>query len=255
MGRLAACFAHASTMAPGMNSARRKPGPGRPHARVVAAVLALLATLFATAGASAFELEGAWRPALPGETAEAVHGADPRLQRFDPARLHTFASPVDTRWLLLWPAVGGWPEPPWVLEVIEPGLQRVAVSAGDEAVADESWIGSATPPWPGHGRLSFLIDSDLPATTPLRLRLDATGWLAAALHLAARSVPDHLRVDARRLALASACLAIMAAMAVVALFFGLRLRDPAFLYYAIYVAAYAFILALQGGYVFDPLGW
>jgi diguanylate cyclase (GGDEF)-like protein len=75
------------------------------------------------------------------------------------------------------------------------------------------------------------------------------------VHFAARSVPDHLRADARSLALASGCLAIMMAMAVVAVFFGLRLRDAAFLHYALYVAAYAFVLALQGGYVFEPLGW
>ena len=238
-----------------MKASLRSGAPHRLRARRRFVALALLLFFLASAGATEIELVGAWRPAVAGETADAAQVSDARLQRFDPARLHTFAAPVDMRWLLLWPARDDWPEPPWVLEVIEPGLQRVTLFAGDGTVVDESWIGSAERPWPGHGRLSFAIETALPAATPLRLRLDATGVIPPALHFAARSVPDHLRVDASWLALASVCLAIMAAMAVVAVFFGLRLRDPAFLYYALYVAAYAFVLALQGGYVFEPLGW
>ena len=238
-----------------MNASRGGVAAPRLRVRMRCAALALLWFFLASASAAGIELEGAWRPAVAGETADAVRLSDPGLQRFDPARLHTFAAPVDTRWVLLRPARDGWPEPPWVLEVIEPGLQRVALFAGNGMAGHESWIGGTGRAWPGHGRLSFVIESALPAATPLRLRLDATGVIPPALHFAARSMPDHLRADARWLALASACLAIMAAMAVVAVFFGLRLRDPAFLYYAIYVAAYAFILALQGGYVFEPLGW
>lgn len=218
------------------------------------AALALLWSLLASAGANAVELDGAWRPATEGEAADGVRFDDPRMQRFDPARLHTFAAPTGIRWVLLQPAHDGWPSPPWVLEAIGPGLQRVALFA-DAGIVDESWIGSAARPWPGHGRLSFAIGDELPRATPLLLRLDADGVIPSALRFAARSVPDHLRADARWLARASACLAIMAAMAVVAVFFGLRLRDPAFLLYALYVAAYAFVLALQEGYVFEPLGW
>jgi diguanylate cyclase (GGDEF)-like protein len=72
---------------------------------------------------------------------------------------------------------------------------------------------------------------------------------------ALRTVPEYQRRDALRLAIASACLATMLAMAVIALFFALRLRDIAFAYYAAFVLGYAAILALQSGYVADPLGW
>lgn len=219
------------------------------------AMFALLSCVTGPAGAAGIPLEGAWMPAAPGQLVDAVEATDPRLQRFDPARLNTFAAPAEARILLLWPAQGAWPDPPWVLEAIEPGLQRATLYAGEGDAGSETWIGSRDRPWPGHGRLSFLVDDALPATTPLRIRLDATGVIPPAMHFAVRSVPDHLRADARWLALASACLAIMAAMAIVALFFGARLRDPAFVHYAVYVAAYAFILALQGGYVFEPLGW
>lgn len=219
------------------------------------AVLALLCALLASTATAATVMEGAWRPAEPGESAAAVQFGDPRLQHFDPAQLNTFAAPVGTRWVVLRPVQGEWPRSPFVLEVIGPGLQRVALYGADGAMLDESWIGNDTRSWPGHGRLSFLVDAPLEASTPLRLRLDASHVIPAALHFAARDIPEHLRADARWLALATACLAIMAAMALVAVFFGVRLRDPAFLHYALYVGAYAFVLALQEGYVFEPLGW
>jgi diguanylate cyclase (GGDEF)-like protein len=202
-----------------------------------------------------FALEGAWRPAVAGESSTAVAWPDARMQRFDPARLQTFAGGGAVRWIVLLPTEGAWPPPPWVLEVIGPGLQRVALFADDGSSIGDEWIGDVDRAWPGHGRLAFAIDRALPASTPLRVRLDASGVIPSALHFAARSVPDHLRADARWLALASACLAIMAAMSVVALFFGMRLRDAAFLYYALYVAAYAFVMAMQEGYLFEPLGW
>ncbi|RYD14380.1 MAG: diguanylate cyclase [Lysobacteraceae bacterium] len=224
------------------------------RACVVAAWLALPIASFAHA-ADDFALDGAWRPAAAGEPVESVAWPDPRMQRFDPARLQTFAADGAVRWIVLLPAEGAWPPPPWVLEVIGPGLQRVAVFADDGSSIAENWIGDADRAWPGHGRLAFAIDRALPASAPLRVRLDSADVIPSALHFAARSVPDHLRVDARWLALASACLAIMAAMSVVALFFGTRLRDAAFLYYALYVAAYAFVMAMQEGYLFEPLGW
>ena len=238
-----------------MNDGRQGTRMRRLRACMRATMLVLLWCVLGSAGAAGIPLEGAWMPAAAGEAADAIGPADPRLQRFDPARLNTFAAPVDTRWLLLWPAQGRWPDPPWVLEVIEPGLQRVTLHTGEGKSAAESWIGSLTRAWPGHGRLSFMVEHGMPSTTPLRLRLDTTGVIPSATRFVVRSVPDHLRADARWLALASACLAIMASMAVVALFFGARLRDAAFFHYAVYVAAYAFILALQGGYVFEPLGW
>jgi diguanylate cyclase (GGDEF)-like protein len=70
-----------------------------------------------------------------------------------------------------------------------------------------------------------------------------------------QTVADYQRRDAARLAIASACLSTMLAMAVIALFFGLRLRDIAFAWYALFVLGYALILALQSGFVADPLGW
>ena len=218
-------------------------------------VLSIAMSSPVTAAAPGIELDGAWRAAAAGESSEAVQWPDARMQHFDPARLQTFAGSGAVRWVVLVPAQGNWPRAPWVLEVIGPGLQRVAVFDDDGVPIGETWLGDRDREWPGHGRLAFRIDRELAATSPLRVRLDATGVIPSALHFAARSVSEHLRVDARWLALASACLAIMAAMSVVALFFGTRLRDAAFLYYALYIAAYAFVMAMQEGYLFEPLGW
>jgi len=70
-----------------------------------------------------------------------------------------------------------------------------------------------------------------------------------------RPTVEYLRADARWLAFASACLAIMVAMSLVAVFFAIRLRDHTFGFYTGFVLAYALILGMQTGYVFEPLGW
>ena len=73
--------------------------------------------------------------------------------------------------------------------------------------------------------------------------------------LAGRLLPleKFLQQDARWLAFASACLGIMAAMAVVALIFSLLLRDLTFLIYAGYLLTYIGIQLQQSGYGFHPL--
>jgi diguanylate cyclase (GGDEF)-like protein len=109
--------------------------------------------------------------------------------------------------------------------------------------------------WPCHGCLAFRIDTAPPGAEPLRLRVDAAGVIPSSMAFSLQTVADYQRRDAARLAIASACLSTMAAMAVIALFFGLRLRDIAFVWYALFVLGYALILALQSGFVADPLGW
>lgn len=204
-------------------------------------------------------LEGGWRPAVAGEQAAAVQRDDPRLQRFDPARLRAFGTGEAGSWVLLWPARGDWPQAPWVLSVQAPGLQAVTLHAPGAPPRRAQLARPDAPPsaqaWPAHGRLAFRVDASPAAGQPLRLHVDARGVIASPVTFAVRSPVDDLRADARWLAFASASLAVMAAMALVALFFGLRLRDPAFFYYAVFVLAYALILALQTGYVVDPLGW
>lgn len=208
------------------------------------------------AAAAELVLQGGWRLAEAGEQVRSVGRSDPRLQRFEPTRLKAFGGGEAGSWVLLWPAQAPWPPAPWVLVVTAPGLQTVSFyPPGSAPPRRAQLMRSDLQTWPGHGRLAFPVDTAPADGEPLRLHVDARGVIPATMTFSVRPVAEHLRNDARWLALASACLAIMAAMAVVALFFALRLRDATFLYYAVYVLAYALILALQTGYVFDPLGW
>lgn len=219
-------------------------------------VLVLLGGVSMSAAAAELALDGGWRPAEVGVSIGAIGVDDPRLQRFDPTRLKTFATGAAGSWVLLWPTDGHWPAAPWVLEVKGPGLQTVEFDPPGAAPPRRAQlVRSETQVWPGHGRLAFPIDTAPAAGEPLRLHVDARGVIPAAVTFAVRPVVDYLRADARWLAFASACLTVMAAMAMMALLFALRLRDVTFAYYAVFVFAYAVILALQTGYVFDPLGW
>lgn len=217
---------------------------------------ALLLVIARPALATSSALQGQWRSADTTEPPPPPAADAAGWQTFDPAVFTRFANPDEQAWLVLRPAGGSWPQPPWVLSVINVGLQTVILHAPDgEPVASArlGWReGSA---WPAHGRLAFVLTSALPADAPLLLRVDSRGAIAAPMRFAAQPAGDFVHSDGIWLALASACLAIMLAMAVVALLFALRLRDPTFLYYAIFITGYAFVLALQSGYVYAPLGW
>ena len=237
------------------------PGKARVGVRgwpcLVLSWLFALIALFPLPGSAAdVPLHGGWRPAVAGEQAGSVERGDPRLQRFDPARLQSFGTGEAGNWILLWPAQGTWPAPPFVLEAKGVGLQALTFQPPGSAVARNARASRIDPQaWPGHGRLAFVVDVAPAPGQALRLHVDARGVIAAPMTFAVRPVASYLRADARWLAFASACLAMMVAMAVMALFFALRLRDPTFVYYAGFVLAYALILGLQTGYVFEPLGW
>jgi len=200
-------------------------------------------------------LSGAWRPAENGETASSIRPDDPALNAFDPARLNAFDGGANGSWILLKPASGRWPAAPFVLEATTPGLQTLILYRSNAAPEHGSMMQPADDTWPCHGCIAFPIGATLPDGEALKLHVDASGVIVSAMTFAVRTVPEYQRRDAIRLAIASACLATMLAMAVIALFFGLRLRDAAFAYYAVFVLGYALIMALQSGYVVDPLGW
>jgi len=216
----------------------------------------LLALVPLTGFAATPTLAGAWRPAPAHESAASVHRNDPGLASFDPARLNAFDGGEYGSWILLWPAEGRWPSSPWVFEVGSPGLQTVTFYGTDRVAPRVAQLmRPADGDWPCHGCLAFPIEQAPPDNEPLRLHIDARGVIASTMTFSVLSVSAYQRADGLRLALASACLSIMLAMAVIALFFGFRLRDVTFLYYAIFVLGYALILSLQSGYVADPLGW
>jgi diguanylate cyclase (GGDEF)-like protein len=215
----------------------------------------LLALIPLCSVAETAALLGAWRPAENGESAASIRADDPALRTFDPARLTAFDGGANGSWILLRPASGHWPAAPFVLEASTPGLQTFALYRSDAAPEHGSLLQPADNAWPCHGCIAFPIAAAPRDGDALKLHVDATGVIASAMTFAARTVPEYQRRDAIRLSIASACLATMLAMAIIALFFGLRLRDVAFAYYAVFVLGYAVIMALQSGYVVDPLGW
>jgi diguanylate cyclase (GGDEF)-like protein len=200
-------------------------------------------------------LTGAWRPAETGEAAASIHTDDSALKAFDPTRLTAFDGGTNGSWVILKPASGHWPDVPFVLEATTPGLQTLILYRSNAAPAHGSMMQPADDAWPCHGCIAFTLGAAPPDGDALKLHVDATGVIVSAMTFAVRTVAEYQRRDAARLAIASACLATMLAMAVIALFFGLRLRDAAFAYYTVFVLGYALIMTLQSGYVVDPLGW
>jgi len=220
-------------------------------------VLVLLLALVPLSGvASTTTLAGAWRAAEPHEPATAVHRGDGGVETFDPAHLHAFAGGEGGSWVLLWPADGHWPAAPWVLEVGSPGLQTLTLYASADAPPQQrALLRPDDGDFPCHGCLAFPVQTTPAEGEALRLHVDARGVIPSVMTFRLRPLMEYQRADANRLAIASACLSTMVAMALIALFFGLRLRDVAFLYYAVFVLGYAVIMILQSGYVVDPLGW
>lgn len=221
-------------------------------AAVLAAVLLATAAALPVAWAQAaspdeVELRGEWHVA--GSAAQAALPT-----AFEPVRLTSLGRAPGGAWVALYPSTGAWPQGAWVVSVESPGFQRVTLHAPHEPPRSARMLdpagGGAT-----YGRLGFALDA-LPAHgAPLRLHVDASGAIPSPMTFAVRSAAAQARVEAGWLAFATACLATMVITAVIALLFGLRLRDAAFGYYAAYVVGYALIQAAQTGYIVRPLGW
>ena len=222
--------------------------------------LLFLVMIVSPARAGDIALDGHWRLASPQETAADVRVDDPALHPFEPSRYTPLVASGEEAWIVLRPKDGRWPSGPWVLSVMNSGLQKITLYLPG-AAPRSAQLGARDPgTWPAHGRVAFAIDASptgsAPAPTqPLLLRFDARGAIAAPPRFRAQPAEDFIATDSAWLALASAALGIMLAMAVMALCFALRLRDATFLYYALFVLGYAFVLALQGGFLFEPLGW
>ena len=223
--------------------------------RVVFALLLVLALCAIRAGADETVLQGAWRPARAQESPAALTPAAPGMQVFDPARAHAFPSGEAGSWILLWPARGEWPAAPFVIEVDAPGFQSARFFPPDAGPVQSARLMSTGNALPGIDRLAFRVARAPFAGEPLRLLLDSRDVMPSSVSFAVRPIDDYLRADTRWVAFASVCLAAMLTVLLVAIFFCIRLGDPAFAYYSVFNLAYATILALQSGYVVEPLGW
>ena len=213
----------------------------------------------------ALPLRGSWHPATAVENPETVRIEDAGRSdvAFDPIRLNAIPAGEHGAWILLRPnsalssdsRVSQWPAGEWVLQVKDPGLQSISLFPAQGPQVSHASVLQPSNGLQGHGRIAFLLDRAALGESPLLLRMEPGRVVPAPLRFSLVSPQEFSREDARWLALATACFAIMAAMAVMALLFAIELRDITFLYYAGYVLAYALILAIQTGYVAAPLEW
>ncbi|HEV2608530.1 MAG TPA: diguanylate cyclase [Xanthomonadaceae bacterium] len=236
-------------------------GQRLPTVRGVLACLLLLLML----PVWALPLRGEWHAAGPADDPAVVRSAMPGLSSalFDPARLNAIPAGVHGAWVLLRPtsdatgspAASRWPAGDWVLQVENPGLQVVSLFPARGPPVLKASLMQPRSGWQGHGRLAFLVNREALGDAPLLLRMEPGRVIAPPLRFSLVSAAEFYREDARWLAMATACLSIMAAMAVMALLFAIELRDVTFVHYAGYVLTYAFVLAIQTGYVAAPLEW
>ena len=199
-------------------------------------------------------MTGQWTP-VESPVAAPAQAAGPQLHDFDPGALHSFGRSPGGALVLLHPRAGAWPEGPLVLSITSPGFQRITLQWPGAPAQSARMIDAGQGRWPGHGRLVFDVPEPPAGGAPLRLHVDARDAIPAAMTFALRSVPDHVRDDTRWLAFATACLTTMVATALIALVFGLRLRDGVFVLYSVYVLTYAAIQGAQTGYFMHPLEW
>lgn len=198
-------------------------------------------------------LSGAWRAARNGDTpahvlADAKAG---RLHKFDPTRLTSFPQGPQGAWVVLQPA------PPWVNEArvltvnsSQPG--RVALYTADGAV-DFTSLDDERMRFHGHGQLAFKLSPRRTASAPIVLRFESTATPTAPAAFRLQGLNAYNHSDALWLSLVSACFGVMLAMALMAVFFAVVLRDPTFFWYSGFTISYMLVQALQTGYLFHPL--
>ncbi|MDE2148321.1 MAG: diguanylate cyclase [Gammaproteobacteria bacterium] len=223
--------------------------------RWLALLLFSLCSSALAAGADDWPLTGAWRPGQPGDTpaqvlAEAAHG---QLQPFDPAQLHQFVRNPYGAWLVLWPQAPGL-SGARVLSIPSPPLGRVVLYGADGPVASAD-ITDAQSASVGFGCLALEIPAHWSAAAPLLVRFEPATTINVPVAFRLQSLQVFKRMDLLWTLTASAGFGVMLAMALMALCFGLMLRDVTFGWYAGYVTTYALIQAIQTGFLFHPLQW
>ncbi|MEZ5441958.1 MAG: diguanylate cyclase [Lysobacterales bacterium] len=217
-------------------------------------IMGLCLCLFALPVQAELALTGEWLPGGPGIDAHAIATGsfDGRFEPFDPTLLRAFPRNPDGVWIRLRPAAGPWPAQALALLVRHPSVERVTLYRQAEPALSLQVLRQAPADLePGYGRLHFPLSS---LDGPLLLRLEPLPQRPASLRFAVVSHGEFVLENGRWLAFASACFAIMLAMAIVALCFATLLRDITFLYYAGYGLCFCSILLLQSGFLVHPLG-
>jgi diguanylate cyclase (GGDEF)-like protein len=198
-------------------------------------------------------MEAAWREARPGDTPATVLGdfRNGELQSFDPDLLHEVARPGQATWVVLRPQLSPVTEER-TLTLYPPPLSAVTLYDSHGPLQTLS-LDDFSARVHGHGRLAWRLVPGASSTEPILLRFEASPDAASPVRFRLQLWDEYLRQDAQWLVFASACFAVMLAMAAMALCLALMLRDATFAWYAGYVLCYAVIQGVRTGYLFHPL--
>ena len=218
-------------------------------------MLCILATSLLVAAAHAgIPLAGLSREVRAGDTPASVledyrHGG---LNGFDPHALQRFSQQGLGTWVILQP------QPPLVseervLSIYPPPLTPVTMYNAHGAPLTLS-LDDFTAIAHGNGRLAYRLTDDTPASDPIVLKFEPASARVSPVSFQLQTWSEYLERDARWLVFASACFAVMLAMALMALCLAMMLRDATYGWYAGYILCYAVIQGIQTGYFFHPLG-
>lgn len=219
--------------------------------------IAVLSNAWATHVGSASEppalLHGAWLAVQPGDTPDHVLQQSERgaFHVFDTQRLQTIPRSDLGTWVVLQPSAPGL-HGPRVLSIPSPPFSAVTLydRNGPLSTSSPTAIGPALE---AHGRIAFALPPHWSSTTPILLKFEPSENLNAPVRFVLESESTFRRIDTLWIVMASASLAVMLAMALVALCFSIMLGDSTFAWYAAYVCSYAGLQAVQTGFAFEPL--
>jgi diguanylate cyclase (GGDEF)-like protein len=215
--------------------------------------LILFSLLHATPG---FPLRGAWREVVRGDAPARIvdafrHGA---LRSFNPAMLQRFPRDTLGSWVVLQPLPTRDGDER-VLSIYPAPLGSITLYGANNVPIRTLALDDFSAPLHGHGRLAFRLTTVESGTAePILLKFEPSDTLAAPERFELQNLDDYLQEDSNWLAFATACFAVMVAMALMALCFAIILRDMTFAWYTGYMLCYVVVQGVQTGFLFHPLG-
>lgn len=231
-----------------------KSGVDRRWLLAALALIWLLGFSLALAGAKNTPLRGSWREVARSDTPASILAAfrAGALQTFNPDLLHRFPHDTLGSWVVLQPEAADVDEER-VLSIYPAPLGTVTLYDKQGPVHAYA-MNDAGEALHGHGRLAIRLPVGSSLSAPILLKLEPSSMLAAPERFQLQSLDDFLLQDSNWLAFATACFAVMVAMAVMALCFAVMLRDVTFAWYTGYMLCYVVVQGVQTGFVFHPLG-
>jgi diguanylate cyclase (GGDEF)-like protein len=199
-------------------------------------------------------LRGAWREATRGDTPAQILGAFKHgaLKSFNPSILQLFPRDPLGSWVVLQPEPSNTNEER-VLSIYPAPMGSITLF-DDKGAPRTLALDDFTAPQLGHGRLAFRLTVDRGQVAPILLKFEPSGTISAPERFELQDMDDYLQEDANWLTFATACFAVMVAMALMALCFALMLRDMTFAWYTGYMLCYVIVQSIETGFLFHPLG-